>query len=58
METVNGGKTSEYGKEMKIKFDCYDHLPLNKRLKFPATTKVVRSVFEEHGKYYLEVYLV
>ena len=42
---------------MKIKFYTDDDLPLNKPLKFPTMTIVVRSVFEEDDKYYLQVYL-
>ena len=34
-----------------------DDLPLNKQLKFPTMTIVVRSVFQEDGKYYPQVYL-
>ena len=57
-EIINGGKTSEYGKDfMKIKFDSDDDLPLNKPLKFPTMTIVVRSVFEDKGKYYPQIYL-
>ena len=41
---------------MKIKFDS-DDLPLNKQLKFPTMTIVVRSVFEKDGKCYPQVYL-
>ena len=33
-------------------FDSVDDLPLNKQLKFPTMTIVVRSVFEEDDKYY------
>ena len=47
IETINGGKakSGDYGKDfMKIKFNSDDDLPLNKRLKFPAMTIVVRSV--------------
>ena len=39
---------------MKIKFD--DDLPLNKLIKLPMLAIVVRSVFEEDGKYYPRVY--
>ena len=39
-------------KFMKIKFDSDDDLPLNELLKFPTMTIVVRSGFEEDGKYY------
>ena len=42
---------------MKIKFNSDDNLPLNKQLKFLSVTIVVRSVFEEDGKYYPQVFL-
>ena len=42
---------------MKIKFDTNDNLPLNKPLKLPMLTIIVRSVFEEEGKFYPQVYL-
>ena len=41
----------------KFKFDLDDDLPLNKQLKCPTMTIVVRSVFEEDGKFYLQAYL-
>ena len=37
---------------MKIKFSSDDDLPLNKQLKFLSITIIVRTVFEEDGKYY------
>ena len=37
---------------MKIKFDSDDKLPLNKQLKFLNVTIVIRSVFEDDGKFY------
>ena len=55
---INGGKEFEYGKDfMKIKFDSDDDLPLNKQLKFPTITIVVRSAFEKDGKYYPQIHL-
>ena len=58
IETINGGKASEYGKDfIKIKFGIDDDLPLNKPLKFPTMTIVVRSVSEEDGKFYPQIYL-
>ena len=42
---------------MKIKFDTGDNLPLNKPLKLHMLTIIVRSVFEEDGKFYPQVYL-
>ena len=42
---------------MKIKFNSDHNLPLNKPLKFHNMTIIVRSVFEEDGKLYLQVFL-
>ena len=41
---------------MKIKFNSDDNSLLNKQLKFPTLTIVVRFDFEEDGKYYLQVF--
>ena len=52
--------TDEYDYEkdyMKIKFNSDDDLPLNKPLKFHNMTITVRSVFEEDGKLYPQVFL-
>ena len=58
IEAINGGKKGEYGKDfMKIKFDTDDNLPLNKQLKLRMLTIIVRSVFEEGGKLYPQVFL-
>ena len=42
---------------MKIKFNSDDNLPLNKILKIHNITIVIRSVFEEDGKYYPQFFL-
>ena len=42
---------------IKIKFNSDDDLPLNKPLKFHAMTIIIRSVFEEDGKLYQQVFL-
>ena len=42
---------------MKIKFNSDDDLPLNKPLKFYLMTITIRSVFEEDGKLYPQVFL-
>ena len=53
IETINRSKVVEYGKDfMKIKFDTDDNLPLNKTLKLHNMTIIIRSVFEEDGKFY------
>ena len=58
IKAINGGKGNDYGKDyMKIKFNSDDDLPLNKPLKFHAMTIIIRSVFEEGGKLYPQVFL-
>ena len=42
---------------MKIKFNSDDDLPLNKSLKYHAMTIIIRSVFEEDGKLYPQLFL-
>ena len=44
-------------KNIKIKFDSDNELPLNKTLEFPAIAIVVRVVFLQNSKYYLQVLL-
>ena len=41
----------------KIAFNSDDDLPLKKPLKFHNMTITIRSVFEEDGKLYLQVFL-
>ena len=54
-QTINVGKSGEYEKDyMKIKFSSDDDLPLSKILKLHM---LIRSVFEEDGKYYPQVFL-
>ena len=57
IKTINGGKENEYEKDYKkIKFNSDDDIPLNKSLKFHAMTIIIRSVFEEDGKLYLQIF--
>ena len=57
IETINGAKSGEYGKEiMKFKFNLDDDLPLNKPLKFHAMTIIIRPVFDENWKYYQQFF--
>ena len=42
---------------MKTKSNSDDDLPLNKQLKFHNMTITIRSVFEEDGKLYPQVFL-
>ena len=58
IKAINGDKENDYGKDyMKIKFNSDDNLPLNKPLKFHNMTITVRSVFQEDGKLFLQVFL-
>ena len=57
IQMINGGKEREYKKDfMKIKFDSDDNLPLGGILKLFMLTVVVRSVFEEDGRYYPQIF--
>ena len=48
----------DYEKDyIKIKFNSDDNLPLNKPLKFYSMTITIRSVFDEDGKLYPQVFL-
>ena len=48
----------DYEKDyMKIKFNSDDDLTLNKPLRFHSMTIIIRSVFEEEGKLYPQVFL-
>ena len=42
---------------MKIKFESNDDLPLGKILNIPVCIIIIRSVFDEDGKYYPQVLL-
>ena len=57
MEEVSSGECDYEKYYMKIKFNSDDDLPLIKSLKFHAMTIVIRSVFEEDGKLYPQVFL-
>ena len=58
MQTINADKSGEYNKDyMKIKFNSDENLPLNKILKLHMLTTILRSVFEEDGKYYPQIFL-
>ena len=58
IKAINEGEENNHGKDyMKIKFSFNDDLPLNKPLKFHAMTIIIRSVFEEGGKFYSQGFL-
>ena len=56
--TINGGEKTEYGKDFrKIRFESNDDLPLNKSIKLRLLTIIIRSVFNEDGKCYPQLFL-
>ena len=58
IKAINDNGENDYGKDcMKTKFNSDDELPLNKPLKFHAMTITIRSVFEEDGKFYPQIFL-
>ena len=58
IKTTNGGKENDYEKNyVKIKLNSDDNLPLKEPLKFRLMTKTISSVFEEGGKFYLQLFL-
>ena len=58
IETINGGEKTEYGKDFrKIRFESNDDLPLNKSIKLRLLTIIIRSVFNEDGKFYPQLFL-
>ena len=56
-EEVSSGKCDYEKDYMKIKFNCDDDLTLNKPLKLHNMTIIIRSVFDEDGKLYQQVFL-
>ena len=55
---IRGTEPFKYEKDvMKIKFESNYGLPLGKILNIPLRVIIAKSVFEENGKYYPQVYL-
>ena len=58
IKSINGGKENDCLKDyMKIKFNFEDDLSWKKPLKFHKTKIIIRSVFEDGGKLYPQVFL-
>ena len=58
IKTFNGGKEFFYEKNYaRIGINTDDDLPLNKQLKFPTLTIIIRCVFQEGEKLYPQIYL-
>ena len=57
IKEINSNECDYEKNYMKIKFNSDDDLLLNKPLKFHLMTIIIRSVFEEDGKLYPQVFL-
>ena len=58
IEMINGGKEFFYEKNYcKIGVNADNNVPLNKKLKFPALTIMIRCVIQNGKKLYLQIYL-
>ena len=57
IKEVSSGECDYEKDYMKIQFNSDNNLPLNKPLKFHNTTITIRSVFEEDGKLYPQVFI-
>ena len=59
IETINAGKKLFYEKKnyARIGVNTDDDVPLNKPLKFPTLTIIIRCVFQEDEKLYPQIYL-
>ena len=58
IKTLNRGKEVFYEKNYaKIGINTDDNLPLNKQLKFPMLTIIIRCVLQKGEKLYPQIYL-
>ena len=58
IEVISGNKVIKYSADfMKIKFESDDDLSLGKILNIPVCVIIVKGVFEEDCKYYIQVLL-
>ena len=56
IETINGGKKNEYGKNFKkIKFES--DLPLSRPIKLRLLTIIISCVYSKHDKFYPKLFL-
>ena len=59
IETINGSKRVEYGKDFKkISFESNDDLlPMNKPIQLRLSVIIIRCVFSETGTFYAHLFL-
>ena len=58
IKTINGEKKLFYEKNYaRIGVNTNENIPLNKQLKFPTLTTIIRCVFQNGKKFYPQIYL-
>ena len=57
IEAINSGEETYYEKHAKIMFNSDDDIPLNKTIKFPTLTIIIRCIFQNGKKLCPQVYL-
>ena len=58
IQTINSGEKLFYGEDyVRIGVNTNDNVPLNKKLKFPTLTIVIRYVIQNGKKLYPQIYL-
>ena len=58
IETINGGKKMYYGKNYaRIGVNTDDNIPMNKQIKLPSLTIIIKCVFENDKKLCPQIYL-
>ena len=58
IETINSGEEMYYEKHYaKIGVNTDDDIPLNKPIKFPSLTIIIRCIFQNGKKLYPQIYL-
>ena len=58
IQTINSGEELFYGEDYgNIKVNTDDNVPLNKKLKFPSLTIIIRCVFQNDKTFYPQIYL-
>ena len=57
IEAINSGEETYYEKHAKIMFNSDDDISLNKTIKFPTLTIIIRCIFQNGKKLCPQVYL-
>ena len=58
IETINGGEKMHFEKNYaRIGVNTYDDIPINKKIKFPTLTIIIRCVFQKGEELCPQIYL-